>query len=377
LRIGDYLGLDRKKEVELKAVAIFPRAEGAHKSSRPEQLSPFDGAMFQRSAAETKRSPNGGVPYPVSASVCLSYTCTHNCSGCPYGTDRKSENTFLDAGSFGKLLSRLHSLKVKFIDLRGGGEPTTHPEFHRFAQMCMQEGFELSLLTNGTSLDSTTARLLVEGFSFLTINLDANNDEVYNQIHHPPGSREFQKVLANIERVVSEREGRESKLMMGTQIRLCQANMNFMEQMTRLAKDLGIDYIQFRINQWACDRLLPDQVERVSQFISELKTSFDPFPIYGEINRRKLSGGCPASLAHMVIDTVGDVYPCAHFARLPQVTSFGNVFTLPPDELWFGVQRKRAVQRLREYDCPIECCRWRVHSDFLSSSTVESGVIQR
>ncbi|MGB7062443.1 MAG: radical SAM protein [Candidatus Zixiibacteriota bacterium] len=373
MRIRDYLELDPEKEAELKTVAVFPRAEAVHAPDPPGQLSPFDRAVIERWAAVKKRTPNEDVYYPVSASVCISYTCAHNCSGCPYVNDRKSENMFLDTGSFGRLLSRLHSLKVKFIDLRGGGEPTTHPEFHRFAQMCMREDFELSLLTNGTSLDSTTARLLVEGFSFLTINLDANNDEVCDRIHNPSSPREFQKVLANIERVVSERERRESKLMMGTQVRLCQANMNFMEQMTRLAKDMGIDYIQFRISQWACDRLLPDQIERVSQFISELKASFDPFPIYGEINSRKLSGGYPASLAHMIIDTVGDVYPCAHFARLPQVTSFGNIFTLPPDELWFGVQRKRAVQRLREYDCPIECCRWGVHSEFLLNSGTESG----
>ncbi|MGB2979701.1 MAG: hypothetical protein WBC77_00440, partial [Candidatus Zixiibacteriota bacterium] len=97
MRIGDYLGLDRKKEAELKAVAIFPRAEGAHKSSRPEQLSPFDRAMIQRSAAEIKTSPTQDMPYPVSASVCLSYTCAHNCSGCPHGSDRKGGNAFLDA----------------------------------------------------------------------------------------------------------------------------------------------------------------------------------------------------------------------------------------------------------------------------------------
>ncbi|MGB2804852.1 MAG: radical SAM protein [Candidatus Zixiibacteriota bacterium] len=377
MRIGDYLGLDRKKEAELKTVAVFPRAEAVHAPDPPGQLSPFDRAVIERWAAVKKRTPNEDVHYPVSACVCLSYTCAHNCSGCPHGSDRKGGNAFLDAGSFGKLLSCLHSLKVKFVDLRGGGEPTTHPEFHRFAQMCMREGFELSLLTNDTSLDSTTARLLVEGFSFLTINLDADNDEVYNQIHHPPDSGEFQRVLANIERVISEKERRESKLMVGTQIRLCQANVNYMEQMTRLVRDLGIDYVQFRINHWAFDRLLPDQIERVSQFISELKASFDPFPIYGEINSRKLSGGCPASLAHMIIGTAGDVYPCAHFARLPQVTSFGNIFTLPPDELWFGTQHKTVVRRLREYDCPIECCRWRVHSDFLSSSVMESGVILR
>lgn len=370
MRIGDYLGLDRKKEVELKAVAIFPRAEDAHKSSRPEQLSPFDGAMIQRSAAEIKKGPTQDMPYPVSASVCLSYTCAHNCSGCPYGTDRKSENTFLDAGSFGKLLSRLHSLKVKFIDLRGGGEPTTHPEFHRFAQMCMREDFELSLLTNGTSLDSTTARLLVEGFSFLTINLDANNDEVYNQIHNPPSPREFQKVLANIERIVSERERKESELMMGAQMRLCQANVNFMEQVTRLARDTGVDYIQFRIDQRAPDALLPDQINQANNLIPELRNEYEPFPVYGEIGSRGTTGdGCSASLSQLIVNPAGEVYACPHFAKLPQVTCFGNIFALPPEKLWFGAHSKKVVQQLREFDCPVQGCRWRIYGDCSSDAT--------
>jgi radical SAM protein with 4Fe4S-binding SPASM domain len=374
LRIGDYLGLDAEKEAELKTIAIFPRSESVRESSRPEELSPFDRAMIQRGALETRTRPGEDWPYPVSAGVCLSYTCTHNCSGCAHGADRKKENAFLDSGSFEGLLSRLHSLKVRFIDLRGGGEPTAHPEFHKFAQMCVKEGFDLSLLTNGTSLHSRTTRLLVKGFSFLIINLDASNDEVYHQIHHPPGPREFQKVLANIDRVVRERDRVESKLTVGAQMRLCQSNVNFMEQTTRLARDTGVDYVQFRIDRRAADGLLPDQINQVKNLIPDLRHEYAPFPVYGEIESRKSTGGrCSASLGQLIVNPIGDVYPCPHFARLPQVRSFGNVFALPPEGLWFGTKHKTVVRRLREYDCPIQDCRWRQYDDFLLNSGAESG----
>ncbi|UCB51782.1 MAG: radical SAM protein [Candidatus Zixiibacteriota bacterium] len=372
MRIRDYLGLDAEKEAELRTVAVFPRAEAVHQSSPPEKLSPFDRAMIERGALKTRRHPEEGIPYPVSASVCLSYSCTHNCIECPHGSDRKSERMVLDSESLEGLLSRLHSLKVKFIDLRGGGEPTTHPEFHRFGEMCVQGRFEVSLLTNGTSLDSTTAKLLVEGFSFLIVNLDASNDEVYDQIHRPPGPREFQKVLANIERLVSEREGRESKLVMAAQVRLCQANVNFMEQMTRLARDTGVDYIQFRIGRRVPDGLLPDQIDQVDDLIPELRHEYSPFPVYGEIeSRRATGGGCSASLRQLIVNPTGEVYPCPHFARLPQGTSFGNIFTLPPEELWFGAEHKSVVQQLREFDCPVQDCRWRIYGESSSSTNDE------
>jgi radical SAM protein with 4Fe4S-binding SPASM domain len=377
LRIRDYLELDREKQTRLRAVAVLPGAEGVYESGRRGKLSPFDRAMIQRRPAGTRAGAQENRCYPVSASVCLSHACTHSCSGCLYGADRRREDAFLDPGSFEQLLLRLHSLQVRCIDLDGGGEPTAHPEFHKFAQMCLQGGFELSLLTNGTSLDSSRLSLLVEGFSFLIINLDANNDEVYNRIHHPPELREFQKVLGNVQRVVSKREGEESRLTVGAQIRLCQANVNYMEQMTLLARDLGVDYVQFRINQWAFDRLLPDQIDQADNLISELSQTSGPFPVYGESRSRKLKCGCPVSPTQLIIDHGGEVYPCPHYARLPQVSSIGNIFTLPPEELWFGHRHRAAVQRLREYDCPVEHCRWCLYEDSLSGSSTQSGPAEK
>jgi radical SAM protein with 4Fe4S-binding SPASM domain len=364
LRIGDYLELNPEKEAELKTVAVFVRAEPAQDSSCRQELSPFDRAMMERSVPKTGARPEEEMTFPVSASLCLSNSCTHNCSGCAHASDRRDKNAFLDADSFDRLLSCLRSLKVEFVDLRGGGEPTTHPEFRRFAQMCVNEGFDLSLLTNCASLDSQTTRLLVDGFSFLIVNLDASNDEVYDRIHRPPDPREFQRVLANIDRVVRERNRVKSKLTVGVQARLCRANVNFMEQMTVLARDTGVDYVQFRIDRKAPDALLPDQINQVNSLIPELGEECSPFRVYGEMGRRRTDGGrCSAPLCQLIVDPAGDVYPCPHFAKLPQETCLGNVLALPPEELWFGARHKTVMQQLRQSDCPVRYCRWRVYGN--------------
>ena|GEM_PF-551752 len=365
MRIKDYLGINAEKEAELKAKATFSQERNIRQPGPKEKFSPFEKATMERIFPEAKKISKGGLPYPALARVYLSYTCNHNCSGCLYGGDHKTENVFMDSNSFSRLLESLHSLKVKFIDLSGGGEPTLHPEFHKFAQMCIKEKFELSLLTNAASLDQKIAGLLVKGFSFLRVNLDASNDQVYNRIHHPPNPGEFQKVLGNLERIVSERERKKSDLIVGARVWLCQTNMNFVEQITCLAKDVGLDYIQFRINHKVFGGLLSEQREEVDTLIKELKNSYHPFEVYGEVETGKFCRGCWLSPIYLVINPWGDVYPCYHFDHRPENTSFGNIFTQPADRLWFGVEHRRTVEHLRENDCHIKDCRSHFYNEFV------------
>ena len=210
MKIRDYLGMDVEKEAGLKAKATLSPERNIRQPSQKERFSPFEKAMIENILPGAKRVLRGDLPYPGTAKVYLSYTCNHNCSGCLNGGDRKRENVLMSSNNFSKLLASLHSIKVKLIDLSGGGEPTLHPEFDKFAQTCVKEKFKLSLLSNGSLFTPKTTDLLVEDFSFLRVNLDASNDEVYDRIHHPPYPREFQKVLGNLERIVSQRERKKS-----------------------------------------------------------------------------------------------------------------------------------------------------------------------
>jgi MoaA/NifB/PqqE/SkfB family radical SAM enzyme len=351
LKIKDYLAIDADKEAKLKEIATFSAGTDLHKGAQRQRLSPFDRALIESALPGAGKAPEEGIPYPVAAMVRLSHVCTHNCSGCAFGTKGKTGNVFADPDNFPRLLESLRCLKVRSIHLSGGGEPTLHPEFDRFAQMCVLGNFNLSLLTNAVSFKAATIELLAES--------------LYNRIHHPPHPREFQRVVANLEKVVTQRERRESSLIVGADVWLCQANMNFMEEITGLVRDLGLDYIQFRINRRASDYLLRDQVEGVNNLLGELIRSHHPFPVYGEPRSTKLDRACRFFLSFLVVGPSGDVYVCSRFAQDPEIVSFGNIFRLSPDRLWFGPVHRRVIEQLKQTGCHIKDCRWRICSDLM------------
>lgn len=363
MKIREYLGLDDEKEAKLKEVATFSPERSTHRPRYDGTFSPFEKEVLKRARPELEIISEGNLPHPVIARVCLCYACTHNCSGCLYKRNEQRENAFMDSNNFSRLLRSLGSLKVKFIDLSGGGEPTLHPEFHELAKMSIREGFDVSLLCNAASFSPSTVDLMVEGFSYLRVNLDASNDEVYERIHHPPHPKEFQKVLKNLEKIVSQRERKKSNLTVGAETRLSQSNINFMEEMVCLVKDLGLNYIKFQPSPNAPDSLLPQQVEGVNRCIEELRDTYHPFPVYGEVKKEKLIYGCWFSSIHVMIDPGGDIYPCPHYAHRPEITSFGNIFTQSAKELWFGDEHRRLVENLRRSSCRVKECEWQSYHD--------------
>lgn len=368
MKIRDYLDMDSEKRARLKALTSFAPKRHLCTPTGKEGLSPFDRSIVESVLPRARRIWKEDVPYPVIAHIRISYACNHSCPGCRYAGQPAEGKAFFESDRFSDLVRALALLNLKFVDLSGGGEPTLHPEFEHFARSCIQNEFKVSLLTNASALQPKTTGLMIENFSCLRINLDASNDRVYHRIHHPPGSTEFQRILGNVERVVSERERKKSHLIIGADVRLGQANMNFMEEMAGLDQDLGLDYVQFRTKRHGPDRLLPEQAQRVRGLIQELSRAFHPFGVHGEMGDHQFGGGCWASPYQLALDLCGEVYACPHFSRSEQIASFGNILKQPADELWFGARHKRAVEFLKTRTCQVPGCRWRFKPDFLTSS---------
>ena len=371
MKIKDYVTLDDEVKSKLERITTFAPERKTYQPPPKEALSPLEQTRIKEILPEAEKISRGEVPDPVFARVYLSYTCRHNCIGCLYSSDQRSDNVFMDSNNFEKLLVYLHSLKVKFIDL-SGGEPTLHPEFGKFVRRCMKEKLKLSLFSNGTWSDQGIIDLLIEGFSFLRVNLDASNNEVYDQIHRPFVPREFQKILSNLEKIVSLREKRKSDLIVGAKARLGQANMNFVEETINLVRDIGVDYIQFQIKNNGFDSLRQEQIRVVNEYLRELKSRYYPFLIYEELESKKLHKGCGLSSLNLIIDPQGDVYSCPHFPSNTAVTSFGNVFTQSAEKLWFGSEHMKIVDNLKTSDCPIKECRWHFYNELVKRKIIEN-----
>lgn len=367
MRIKDYLDLDSEKEAKLRAVATFSPERPLLRMRDEDRFSPFEKAVIKSIEPQAERLSKGEAPYPAVAQVRISHACGHSCPGCLYGSQQTAARAFFDSNRFSQLFKGLLSLMVKLVDLSGGGEPTLHPEFDAFARHCIQKQLKVSLLTNASSLEAEISGLLVEGFSLMRIKLDASNDKVYHRIHRHSHSGEFDRVLRNTERLISLRERRKSNLIVGAEARLNQTNMNFMEEMAALGKDLGLDYIQFRRRTGGSECLLPEQVKRVERLTEELRCSHHPFGVYGEIGDHQINRGCWSSSLTLTVDASGEAYACRHFSENTKVAPFGNLFKENAPTLWFGLPHKRAVEFLQARDCGVQDCRWRFKPDFPES----------
>ena len=338
-----------------------------HRSGQTERIlvDPFEKNKILRMHSVAKEILEGGMPHPLMAVVYPSYVCNHNCQGCPYQELNGEQNVFLDPKNFAELLKSLHGLEVKSIEFSGGGEPTLHPEFCELVKQSANEGFELGLLTNGSLVSGPMADLVVEHFTYIMVNIDASDVQVYNQIHRPPEIYGFQTILKNLEEVISKKNQKNSKLTVGAKVMVCQTNMNFIEDVVNLSKDIGCDYILFKPMRNAKDSLLPEQVGRVDDLIKTLQEKCHPFLICGGAKGSKTNRKCWLSPIHIVVDPLGDVYPCCHYQYRRESIRMGNLFKEPIEKIWFGQRHKDVLRDLKIEECNLYACRWHYYNEIM------------
>ncbi len=328
-------------------------------------VDPFEKNKILRFYGLAKCISEGKMPHPLMAVVYPSYVCNHNCQGCPYHELNRDENVFLDPKNFVPLLKSLRDLQVKSVEFSGGGEPTLHPEFGELVEQAANQGFELGLLTNGSLLSGRIADLVVNHFTYVRVNLDAGDAPVYNQIHRPPELYGFHTILKNLEEIGSKRIRENSKLNIGAKVLICQANMNFIEEIVNLSKDVGCDYVQFKPMRNAEDSLLPAQVCIVKDLIKVLQEKHHPFLVCGGAESSKTDRKCWLSPIHVVVDPLGDVYPCCHYQNRRESMRMGNLFKQSLEKIWFGQRHKEVIRDLKVEECNRYECRWHYYNEIM------------
>ncbi len=328
-------------------------------------VSPLEKNKILRLHDLAKEILDGKMPHPLMAVVFPSYVCNHRCQGCSYAEVNRSENVFSDPRNFSELLGSLRGLGVKSVEFSGGGEPTLHPEFGELIERAADQGFKLGLLTNASLLSGRTADLVVEHFTYVRVNLDASDAKVYDQIHDPPERYGFQTVLENLEEIIAKRNRRDSKLTVGAKVLICQTNMNFVEDVINLSKDVGCDYLQFKPMRNAKDSLLPEQAGMVNDLISSLRERYHPFSICGGAKGSRTDRKCWLSPIHLVVDPLGDVYPCCHYQYRRESTWIGNLFKEPLEKIWFGQRHKEVIRALKVEECNLYDCRWHHYNEIM------------
>jgi len=186
--------------------------------------------------------------FPVSLSFEPTTSCNLRCPECPSGLRSFTRPTgMLEKDFFRDTLDQL-SRELLYLVFYFQGEPYLHPGFLDMVGYAASKKIYTATSTNGHYLDEANARRTVEsGLDRLIISIDGTTQDVYQQ--YRVGGK-LEKVLAGTRQIVKwKRELKSRTPFVIFQFLVVRPNEHQMEDVRRLARDLGVDEVRFKTAQ--------------------------------------------------------------------------------------------------------------------------------
>lgn len=111
-----------------------------------------------------------------------------------------------------------------------GGEPLTHPNFQEIVRFLVSSSKKVSILTNGTLIDSDTAEFLSLHKCSIQVSIDGGNEKTHNQIR---GDGSFLRTMKGISNL------KKKDVKFATKLTLTSLNFQETGEFVRLSKDIG------------------------------------------------------------------------------------------------------------------------------------------
>ncbi len=229
-----------------------------------------------------------------------------------------------------KLLEILMKLGVNEITF-GGGEPLLHPDILKILSLSKKKGFSIGVITNGSIMNETLAKSIVDNCDWIRFSISGNNEAVHDKIRSP-GS--FEKLCKSV-KILNYYKGN-SKLKVGCNCVIQNNNYQRLDKIIIKCISLQVDFLFFKvahgmgqyqlsISQWKeVGSWLKKAVRQYNGIITNIQNLYYFFSsnIY---DYKSLSQGYPVqkfyqennikcfvSIFHFTISAEGDIYPCCY-----------------------------------------------------------------
>jgi len=168
--------------------------------------------------------------------------CNHLCPRC-VGGRVGAENLENMCG----IVEQIVDLGAKSIVVSGGGEPLLNEKTPHLIEFARSKGLEIGLITNGgVRLPEDKLVKVIKNTHWIRISMDGSTPEEFMH-SHGMSEKAFQKILNNMRNMAEVRDkyGLQS-CDIGTGYLTDDVTKNGMVRATKICKDLGLSYIQFR-----------------------------------------------------------------------------------------------------------------------------------
>jgi radical SAM protein with 4Fe4S-binding SPASM domain len=287
--------------------------------------------------------------YPVSISFEPTTSCNLRCPECPSGLRQFSRPTgMLQNDFFTRTIDEIHK-ELLYLIFYFQGEPYLNPDFLKMVKYASDKKIYTATSTNAHYLNDEAARKTVEsGLDRLIISIDGTTQEVYQQ-YRVGGNLE--KVLEGAKNIMKWKKELKSKTpFVFFQFLVVKPNEHQIEDIKRLAKEVGVDEVRFKTAQVYEYETDPNNLIPTNDKYSRYKKNADG----SYTAKNKLANRCWKLQHANVITWDGLVVPCCFDKDATH--QLGNLKTQSFKQIWHNDNYKQFRSELMKSRKNIDIC---------------------
>jgi radical SAM protein with 4Fe4S-binding SPASM domain len=251
----------------------------------------------------TKKPVQWGLPVSISFEPTTS--CNLKCPECPSGLREFTRpRGMLKKDFFTKTIDEIHK-DILYLIFYFQGEPYLNKNFLEMVSYASSKGMYTATSTNAHFLTDEMAKKTVEsGLDRLIISLDGTTQEVYEQYRREGN---IEKVIEGARNIVKWKKELKSKTpFVFFQFLVVRPNEHQIEDVKKLAKEVGVDEVRFKTAQIYDYKNDPNQLIPQNEKFSRYKKDKEG----KQIAKNKLQNHCSKLWEANVITWDGMVVPC-------------------------------------------------------------------
>lgn len=309
--------------------------------------------------------------YPLYVEISPVGACNHRCTFCAVDYIGYKP-TRLPVEVAERMLAEMGQCGVKSVMFAGEGEPMLHKEIDRMVVAAAKAGIDSAMTTNASVLSDAFVENALPHMSWIKVSLNAGTAESYAKIHRTKEA-DFDKVIANLKRMVSARREKNLSCVLGAQIILLPENAHEIEGLARICRDeIGLDYLVVKpYSQHASSITTQYQNVEYRDYLAlgerlrPLNT--DSFNVvFRENTMKKHDAGESSRYQHCLatpffwayVMATGALYGCSAYL-LDSRFEYGNLNESSFKEIWEGERRRENFGFVRHqldiHDCRLNC----------------------
>jgi molybdenum cofactor biosynthesis enzyme MoaA len=295
---------------------------------------------------------------PIQADIDLTNHCNQDCYYCISSVFRAEKPVHQHYTKFIELIDKLSSWRehtpnsygtLQALTFAGGGEPTLLKDYHKVIEHAIDQGFLVSLTTNGTMLDKLYKNVDNEKLKLLNwigIDIDSGNPETYEKIRKSFTKNMFTRVVQNAKELRLRGVSVDFKLL------ACEHNTTEKEidEMFALGKEVDIRMIYYRpviLNGIAFD--IDDTI------VSYIQKSSEKYNVPYKINKTKSEKRnykkCHQMFQYPSFCADGNVYTCCDHKGDSRFL-LGSWIEKDIRDLWLSDRHWEIYEKINTHLCP-------------------------